>query len=172
MSSLRDTAPQFGLAELHDPRAQFYTSRADYKARTSKEAPPPAFDLPAKTWSLAGAGTRVTYQTYEIRDGIPQLITLSVPSAYAASVNLPPEGTLTGDLAVTAFQGGTAEPPPLVALRAEEYLALTPFGVVVRNRMKFSESVARFEEKVLERLEAISAELARLVKLLQTRGGG
>ena len=76
---------------------------------------------------------------------------LTVPAAYARSVNIPEsyQDPLNPD----------TEPFPVGELRRDEYLVNTPFGIVVRNSKFVEHTASEFEAAVLEDLRSIKAKL-------------
>ena len=155
--SVRDTAAQFGLSELKRPEVVIYLSREDHERRAG--GPPVTYNptLPDKYWSWSGPipGRTVSFLVPEIMDGQPRLAPMTLPLAYANSVNIPHDQAN----AEPAYSSETL-PFPVEPLRADEYLALGFGGIiVVRNRTRFVEPVAGFEGKVISALDEINAKL-------------
>jgi hypothetical protein len=161
---MRETASQFGLAEIQDPRVTAYQSREDYQKKTGHEAPAYNPSVPNKHWSFTDPTTArsVTVRVVDVIDGEPRVVVLTVPMAYAQWVNISPGGTNAAPADSSQEWIGL----PIQLLRVDEYLALTFGGlIVVRNRTRFAEPVSDFEERVIGLLGAIAGKLGIAVGL-------
>jgi len=153
----RDTAAQFGLAEIMDPRAVFYATRADYEQKTGKPAPAYNPGMGNKYWAWVDpiATKNVSYLAAEIENGKPVVVPMTVSASYARTVNIP-----AGEANAEEEYSTEYVSLPIQPLRADEYLALGFAGlIVVRNRTRFAEPVSGFEQRAMDLLQKIAAKV-------------
>lgn len=136
---------QYGIETLY--LFPIYSSRANYRAKTGKEAPPWNPLKPIKAWideSIVSKPRGFVYydvvETDEANnyvagpDGCPVIKSWPVALSEAGKINLPDEdGTFTQD------QLATAVPVPIRKLRLEEELVFFGPGnvVLVRNKILY-----------------------------------
>ena len=154
---LRDTAPQFGLAEIMAPGVTYYNTRDVYREKTGKDAPECNPAMPAKYWSMdVPEGTKwVTISVpVVLSGGTASVQTLSIPAALSRAVNIPKAQQASGE-------PSPAEELrfPIQPLREDEVLVNTPFGIVVRNTTRFLPMTDPVQNEILTLLRKIAAKL-------------